>query len=353
MMLHTTTQPVLWKRLIDLILLKHRVRKMKTIFIVNPAAGQGANVDEFVLSVNRLANENNAEVDVYLTKSVGDAADFVKNYCRKNGKARFIACGGDGTLSEVINGAVGFEDAEIGVMPRGTGNDFCRNFDGASDFNCISDQIAGETVSCDVIKYISQKGNDTKEGYCVNMSNIGFDCSVASLASELKNKPFVSGSFAYFLSILINLIKKKGENLKIEIDGKVIHRGRMLMLSIANGCYCGGGIKSNPLADLHSGMINTNVVKNVSRTRFIHLLPYYMKGTFLKVANIERYISSVNCKEITVTPKSGTVRVCVDGEIIDAGNISFKVINNAFRFVLPKKNNIAESYPEKTLLFGG
>ena len=310
---------------------------MKTVFIINPEAGQGDKIEKFISSINTAIKDINADAEIYLTRSVGDATSFVKEYCQKNGIARFIACGGDGTLSEVLNGAIAFDGAEVGVMPRGTGNDFCRNFDNDCEFASIFNQITGETVPCDVIKYTTTLNGKNREGYCVNMSNIGFDCSVADLTSDIKKKPFISGSFAYFLSILFNLIKKNGENLLIELDGKVKHDGRMLMTSIANGCYCGGGIKSNPLALLNDGMINVNIVKNVSRMRLIYLLPFYMKGTFLKLSHIERYITSVKCSKIFIKPKSQLIRLCVDGEITDAGEVTFEIVNNAFKFVLPKE----------------
>ena len=99
---------------------------MKHLFIVNPAAGKENAHDTIRTALDTL--ETPVDYEIYLTKAPGDAQSFVKNICADNPNSRFIACGGDGTLSEVLNGAVGFDDAEIGVVPSGTGNDFCRNF---------------------------------------------------------------------------------------------------------------------------------------------------------------------------------------------------------------------------------
>ena len=312
---------------------------MKTIFVINPEAGQGKNIDNLIETINRTISKLKADAQVYITKSIGDAEKFVKNFCEKFGPARFIACGGDGTLSEVLNGAIGTKGTEIGVIPIGTGNDFCRNFDKDSGFDNIEGQIMGEAVECDAIKYSTKE----KVGYCVNMFNIGFDCNVADLTQDMKKKPFVSGSMAYFLSILITLIKKKGSDLKIEIDGKLAHNGKLLLTSLANGCYCGGGIKSNPLASIRDGLISINIIRNVTRCRFLTLLPLYMKGTFTKVSGIEKYISSLKCQNVTVTPNSGKMRICIDGEIIDAEKTQFEIVHNAFNFVLPYKNAILHS----------
>lgn len=303
---------------------------MKTVFLVNPCAGQGNKAQIIIDRINKVSD---FDCDIYVTQAIGDATRYVREYIKNSGPARFIACGGDGTFNEVLNGIELCEEAEVGIIPIGTGNDFQRNFDGL--FDDISAQINGNSIRCDAIKYTTETDCGIVTGYCANMFNIGFDCNVADMTASMKKKPFISGSVAYYLSILVNLIKKKGENLKIEIDGEVVHCGKLLLTSIANGCYCGGGIKSNPLASICDGKININIVKNVPRLKFLRLLPSYMKGTFLKIKNIEEILMSVGCKKIAVTPLNGKMRLCVDGEIIDAGKTQFEICHKAFNFVVP------------------
>ena len=310
---------------------------MKTVFIINPEAGQRTELQKLLDSISRFATENN-DIEIYITKAVDDARSYVETYCKEWGAARFIACGGDGTLNEVLNGAIGTDEAEVGVIPIGTGNDFCRNFRENCNFHSVLSQLNGKSVRCDAIKYRTSFDGVEKAGYCANMFNIGFDCNVADMTADIKKRAFVSGSMAYFISIFVTLIKKKGANLKIELDGKLKHCGKLLLTSIANGCYCGGGIKSNPLAELNDGLINVNIINNVSRLRFITLLPYYMKGNFLKLKGIEKIISSVKCRKVKITPLSGTIRICNDGEICDAGEIEFEIVHNAFNFVVPNGN---------------
>lgn len=311
---------------------------MKTIFIVNPEAGKGKCKEAFTEAINSSISKIKADAEVYITKCVGDAERFVKNYCKNNGYARFIACGGDGTLNEVLNGVIYSQDSQVGVIPMGTGNDFCRNFDSKYNFNDIKNQILGKCVKCDAIRYRTVRNNVTKEGYCANMFNIGFDCNVADLTASIKKKPFIAGSFAYFASILLTLIKKKGANLRIEMDNKVVHDGKLLLTSLANGCYCGGGVRSNPLASIKDGLININIIRNVTRSKLITLLPHYMKGTALKLKGIDKYITSEKCQKITITPLEGNMRLCIDGEIVDAGKTEFEIIPEAFNFVIPDVN---------------
>ena len=319
---------------------------MKTIFIINPAAGQGKNTDLFISQVQSVISETGTDAEIYLTKCVGDAKIFTSGYCKKYGAARFIACGGDGTLSEVVNGAAVCTEAEIGCIPIGTGNDFCRNFE--YDFYDILGQLTGKTVKCDAIKYATYFDGNVIEGYGVNMFNVGFDCNVADLTAKMKKKPFISGSLAYFISILAVLVEKKCSDIKIATDGHERHIGKLLLTSIANGSFCGGGIKSNPLASLNDGEININIIKNVTRAKFISLLPHYMKGTFLDLPNIKKYINSEKCREVLISPKGGHMRLCVDGEIIDAGQTRFEIVHNAFNFVLPgiKTDKLKQSNKE-------
>ncbi len=304
---------------------------MKTVFIINPKAGDGKNRAALISSIKALPEK----ADIYITQNIGDAERFVSEYCEKFGPARFIACGGDGTLSEVLNGAVLCENAEIGVIPIGTGNDFCRNFENSTPFSSPLAQLNGDTVKCDAIRYKTELNGTEKCGYCANMFNIGFDCNVADMTSVMKKKPLISGSLAYLFSIFAMLVKKKGANLKIELDDELFYEGPLLLTSIANGKYCGGGIKSNPLASLNNGFINTNIIYNISRLNFLTKLPFYMKGTHINLKNIEKVIYSQNCKKIVLTPLDKEMRLCIDGEITTAGKTEFEIIHNAFNFVIP------------------
>lgn len=319
---------------------------MKTFFIINPKAGTGKKVEELVATIKENVNRLKADASIYITKAVGDAEKFVRKQCQSGGPARFIACGGDGTLGEVLNGAIEIDGSEIGVMPFGTGNDFCRNFKESAEFFDVQSQIEGECIRCDAMKYSTQLQEGTKTRYCANMFNIGFDCNVADMTGKMKMKPFVSGSLAYYLSILVTLIKKNGAKLKIELDGIKKHSGTLLLTSIANGRFCGGGIKSNPLASVHDGFLDVNIIKNISRTNFLTKLPFYMKGTHIRLRGIEKVIASEKCKRATIEPLGGKMRLCVDGEIVDAKKTEFEIVPNAFAFVIPSKR--AETMTEET-----
>lgn len=308
---------------------------MKTIFVVNPNAGQGKKFGKIIDDINGICQKAKSDIGVYVTKAPNDAKLFVNEYCKTNGPARFIACGGDGTFSEVLNGALEFNNVEIGIVPIGTGNDFCRNFSSDASFFDLEKQISGECVKCDAIRYTTKMDNGIKSGYCANMFNIGFDCDVADMTNSIKESTFLGGPLAYLVSIFVNLFNKKVANLEIEIDGSVAHKGEFLLTSIANGCYCGGGLKTNPIAQVNDGLININMVKNISLPRLLKLLPRYINGSYLKIKNIKEIVSSQKCKRVKITSSEKKMKFSVDGEITETGVTEFEIIPAAFSFVVP------------------
>ena len=315
---------------------------MKTIFIINPKAGTGKNLDKRKDEITKMAAELGVEVGFYITKAVGDAEKFARLVCEEtkaanpNEELRLVACGGDGTVNEVLNGIMGYENAVLGVVPIGTGNDFVRNFPENADFLDISAQLQGYTMKSDVIKYSGVIDGKEQTRYCINMFNIGFDCNVADLTQTLKTYPLLSGSVAYLAAIVGMLVKKKGANLKVELDGEVVENGPLLLTAVANGGFCGGGVNSAPTASINDGMMDVNVIYDITRTKFLKKFPHYSKGTHMELPDIDNFLLFRQCKEAVITPLDGSMRLCVDGEIVDAGEVKMEMMPLAVNVLVPK-----------------
>lgn len=313
---------------------------MRTIFIINPCAGQGKHIDKLEAAIKENSDKLNISAEIYLTKSVGDAETFTRHILENASKdevVRFFACGGDGTLNEVANGAFGHDNAQVGVVPIGTGNDYIRNYGNSKLFMNIGAQLKGQARAVDVIEYAGVIDGRQQTRYCVNMFNIGFDCNVVDKTVEMKTKPLISGSMAYLLSVLAILSKKKGANLGITVDGEMVHNGPNLLCAIANGSYCGGGMYSSPQANTDDGLMDVNIVFDIPRTRFLSIFPSYKKGTHFDRKGIESVIQAYPCKEAVIEPLDGEMRLCTDGEISTTETITMKVKNKAFNFIIPEK----------------
>ena len=301
---------------------------MKYHFIINPKAGTGKKADELAQAI-RLECDN-AKVDycVYMTKSRFDATEYVKNAVKTyDGPQRFYACGGDGTLGELINGAPNAENVEFGLIPIGTGNDFRRNFSDKEMFFDIKRQIEGESIKIDLMKY-----NDR---YCINIINIGFDCNVVCEMEKIKHCKLVPNKLAYIAGIVVTLFKKMCSKIKISAEN-IPHIDRdLLLIAIANGKYYGGGFKAAPYSSLHDAKMDVSIIEKVSRLTFISLVGKYKKGEHLDTRKGKKCITYLKSDSLSLSfdsPKN----ICVDGEIEKAQNIDIKIMPSAASFIIPK-----------------
>lgn len=311
---------------------------MRTIFIVNPKAGQGKGLLELKRQIHDTALELDIEVELYETTCVLDCERYIKEVLEKEkDEVRFFVCGGDGTFNEGLNGVAGHDNASLGIYPIGTGNDFVRNFPEGGDFKSIEALLKGESKKCDAIKYTGFYDGKEDTRYCGNMFNIGFDCNVVDLTATMKTKPLIAGSFAYLVSVVVMLGKMKGANLRIEADGEELSNGEILLTSIANGSFCGGGVMSNPYSSLHDGMIDISVIWKMPRHKFITLFPKYQKGTHFGAKGIEGLIKNRKAKHVEITPLDDIMRLCTDGEIVDAKKVCFDIMPDFFNVIVPAK----------------
>lgn len=313
---------------------------MKHYFFINPMAGQGKGIPELVKEIESAAAELNLDCEIYMTKSVGDGEKQARKIAEQlNGApARFYACGGDGTNNEIINGAAGFDNIELGCIPIGTGNDMVRNFPGAGDFTSVKSQLLGEVQRIDLMKYSGIINGFYKEAYCVNMFNIGLDCDVVALTARLKKKPFIAGSMAYLLAVGGMFIQKRPINLQLIENDKLIVDGEILLVAIANGSYCGGGMNTSPQSSMTDGVFDINIVKNVSRREFLNLFPKYKAGTHLQVPGIDNFITIKRSSELTLIPKQKNFFICVDGEVnLAEERIKFEIVPGALPFIVPAR----------------
>lgn len=305
------------------------------IFIINPTAGKGVKSELISEKIGDACRAAGANYEIYETTRKNDATDFVKKKIsiKPEGETyRFYACGGDGTLGEIVNGVVDEQygkpipGVEVGCIPYGTGNDFIRNFTTNEYFHDITKQILGEAVAIDCFAVNGK--------YAINMVNVGFDCDVVSKTAELKLKPYIPKNFAYIAGVIVVLRRNLGKKISVILDDQTQRRDEFQLCAVANGGFCGGGFHSAPRCSLNDGLIDVSLIKKVSRTKFLTLVGPYKKGTHLETAGGKKIITYIQCKSVIFKFDSET-DVCVDGEISKMSHAEFRVVPNALSFSLP------------------
>jgi YegS/Rv2252/BmrU family lipid kinase len=305
---------------------------MKHCFIINPASGKSTTKEGLEKRIMETCDKLKAQGYVLETECVGDAQRLVKSFYDEHDtedEIRFYACGGDGTLCEVVNGVMALENRDnvsVGVIPVGTGNDFVRNFEPKELFFDIEAQLCGETVKIDLIK--------CNDFYAVNMINIGFDCQVVVKTSQYKHSKLIPSKMAYIAGLVVTLIKKPGVCMRVSTDGGEASEKKLLLTTFANGQFCGGGFHSNPKADLCDGHLDTLFVNNITRTKFISIVGDYKKGTHI-TPKFDKVLKNLKAEVYDIAFDEPT-NISVDGEIVKVDGVRLCCERGALSFVMPR-----------------
>lgn len=299
---------------------------MKHYFIINPEAGCGKG-KEMIPKVQEALDGKGISFQIHMTRFPGDAESFIREKAQNGRPARFYVCGGDGTLHEALNGAYGFSNASVGLIPTGTGNDFVKNFSKKSAFFDILAQIRGTEIPIDLIR--------VNDKLVVNMVNIGFDCEVVVEAAKFKKYPLIRGPLAYWGGLCKRFCQPMGETMEITDEEGLKLSGEFLLCTVANGSFCGGAFRSSPYAEIDDGLMDFGGIRTFSRMSFLKLLPSYQNGTYLEKMSEEKKVHFKQCKNLYIQTKE-PMFACVDGEIISFTSLEMKVEKQAAKFILPK-----------------
>jgi diacylglycerol kinase (ATP) len=299
---------------------------MKHIFIINPVAGNGKLQEKLEKTIHLELKDRKFDYEVYITKSEADTRNFTELKCKENVQAVLYACGGDGTLHEVINAACRYKHVSIGVIPVGSGNDFIKNFKNNINFSDINLQTEGENIELDLIKVNNE--------YAATVLNIGLDADVAFNMNKFKKIPFIQGPTRYYLSILYSLFNKLGKQIIVETENGVIN-GSFLIGVVANGQYYGSGYKCAPKAMLNDGILDLCFVENISRLKILSLIASYKKGEHLENPKISKYVTYDKIKQAKIKFDEPT-NVCMDGDKFIYNEVNISAEKNALNFWLPK-----------------
>lgn len=303
-------------------------------FILNPKSGRSPQQKKMEQEIVDACLKRQLSYHIYYTTQQKDAIIYVRSMIKEypDERQRFICVGGDGTINEIANSAPCNPNIEFGVIPNGSGNDFVRNFTGRKYFSEIDRQIDGEVHHFDLIK--------CNDDYCVNMVNIGFDCSVVIEADKFRKFKFISPGISYILGVIVGFFFKKfGTKMRIIFDDDEVIDKQLTLTAIGNGKFCGGGFKSAPKASLTDGLMDVCIIDKVSRLIFIQLVGSYKDGTYLENKLAQKIVKYRRVNHFRMEFEQPQP-ICIDGEVSNAKTVDFTVIPGAFNFVLPKGSEL-------------
>lgn len=312
---------------------------MRYAFIINPKAGRGTRDDSAERSIEQLVNQNfDKDIGLYYTKGYRDAISLAETLSEEAKKAGdeivLFACGGDGTANEVANGMMGYDNAILGLVPTGSGNDLVRELSRGlrsyREYMNMELLMGGRPRKIDALRISWTEDGEEQSRIAVNGINIGFDGNTAVRANEIKETSFLSGSLAYIAAVFSTLMKKTSTALKISADGEPFFEGPLLLMTASNGGYCGGGIRSCPFAIVDDGEIELMAIKDMGRISFITKFPKYRAGQVFRIKGIDKLATYKRAREIEVEPLGAErMKFVADGETLDTPKIKIEIMPKA------------------------
>lgn len=307
---------------------------MKTVLILNRFAGaRSATGDDLLQHVISTTTRRSASIEVAETRGRGDAARITREAVA-SGAERILAVGGDGTLSQCVNGYLeaGAGPAELGLIPVGTGRDFVRSLwrDGRHGVNEALDRVLGGVLHRVDAARLS-RGSGESPSWFINAASIGLGGRVADRVEQrswagLKR---VIGRRVFALATLRELADRPNWTVQVEAgDGGAPITTEVSLVVVANGRFFGGAMEVAPDARVDDGMLDVVTARAMPSHQLVGLLLAVYRGRHLR----HPLLSVQRTNRVRLTMPSGVpAPLEADGEPAGRLPVTIEVVPAAVR----------------------
>ena len=297
---------------------------MKHLFIVNPAAGSKDGTEKYRRQIESVCQKHGIDYEIAVSKAPGNCTELARNAAKTGEEYRIYACGGDGTLNEVVAGVAGYDNVAVTMFCGGSGNDFVKIFNETEPFRDLEQLLDCREDTFDLVR--------CNEDISLNICSVGLDARIGTDVSNYKRLPLLSGFRAYAASTVINVIRGIAEHYIVEIEGERIDSEQTL-ICVCNGRFYGGGFNPVPEADPTDGLLDVLLVKKVSRLQVAGVIGKYKSGKYRELHKLVRYFKTDRLRVICDKPTS----INLDGELRTAQTIDISVAKEKLRFFYPRQ----------------
>ena len=301
--------------------------------IINPKSGKKKLTQQRKYLFLTLKNAG-IQFDYRLTKFAGHAAKIARLFAEKNYQ-NFMVLGGDGTISEVINGIFSANieftgSLKIALIPRGTGNDWGRFWGLTRDYTHSLDVfLKGNLQPIDIGKVEYDLEGEQQTHYFINSVGLGLDARVVNITHRLK-RYVGSHSFLYSIALICAVFTYRARKVRIRSSDRNIDEN-MFTMDVANGCYSGGGIRQTPNALPYDGLLDVMMAKKPTFFDIIGGLMRMFNGKLLEHPVIESFQTQslkVQCHKQVLMEADG---ILVNG----TSPYTFSIIPHAIQMIVP------------------
>ncbi len=304
-------------------------------FIINPKSKSNLGLKIWTDIENHLKSIN-FEYKKHITSKPGSATEIVRKITSTpNTTSTIVILGGDGTLNEVLNGIVNFNNIRFAYIPIGSGNDFARGMGINNDHMANLKNIINPTTTRHIDYGIMTIGNESRR-FLVS-SGIGFDAAVCNTVNKSFIKKWLNrlglGKLSYTIVAVLQLFKMPYNKIQIHsADTDEYHYSKNLLFSVHVQAFEGGGYMFCPMADPSDRLLDICIADKISKLRALTIIPGIKKGKHVKCKGI--FFHKENDFTITI---NNNCYIHTDGEAAfttaTTKTIHYKTSDNQLEFI--------------------
>ncbi len=303
--------------------------------IINPKSGKRAYRMQR-LYLFKLLKQRHQPFTYKVTKYANHAAELARELV-ENGYDEILILGGDGTVSEAINGIMSSSVADkskirFGIMPRGTGNDWGR-FWGLTKKHKQSLDVffnTGHPQPIDIGRLTVYRNGQPNYHYFINSVGFGID-AVTCYQTQILKYYVGSHRLLYFFALIAAIWSHKSQPVTLTTDKGITIEKPLFTMNIGNGPFSGGGIKQNPDADPRDGIFHAMFATKPTFKDVCEAVTKLFNGRLLECG----FITPYTAKHVHIAFNK-YMKIEADGIMIDAcGPYEIDIIPNALQMIVP------------------
>jgi diacylglycerol kinase (ATP) len=304
----------------------------KWLIVVNPNAGIKKGSKDWP-QISRLLNTAGIEHLCIVTEHRNHANQLVGEFIGE-GYRNIAIVGGDGTMNEVVNGIflqqhIAPEEITLGMIPVGTGNDWCRTFGIPFDYEgAVGFLKKGKILLQDIGRISYFRNQEPFVRFFINIAGMGYDALVAKKTNISKEKG-KGGPLTYLFFVFSSLFQYKFIEAVIDIDDEQVFKGEIFSMNVGICKYNGGGMMQVPGAVPDDGLFDITLIKKAPKWMVVRYANKLYDGTHVHLPIVSTFRgTSVRIRSV------GKIYLEADGESLGHSPFVFEILPRSLKVVV-------------------
>lgn len=282
----------------------------RLVLVANPTSG-GGRARAIAERARDVMLSEGVDVDLVVPEGIDAMRESVAAAV-ESAPTGIVACGGDGTVHLVLQGAASHSTAihstAMAIIPAGTGNDVARSLGIARKGHDQVARVIARSALAGRFRAIdlTRLEHGSRHVWSLGVTSTGLDSAVNERANRTRR---FNGTTRYVLALLSEMRSFRTYEYVVTVDGERMD-GPATLIAIGNGSSYGGGMLICPSASMTDGILDITWVDRASRTTILRVFPRIFSGSHVK----HPAVRVLHGRTITVEAKGPVVYA--DGERI-------------------------------------